>query len=309
MIWRTLTILPALLAAAGFVLLRYACARRDGPEPWDEAELDKRGNPALKDGVLAGRAWLEAKETEWIEIGSDDGWRLRGMLVPQLEPRATVLMFHGWRSSWKIDFSSVLRFLYDRGLQLLLVEQRAQGESEGRYMTYGVRERFDVAAWVKYAAERFGAEHPLFLDGLSMGATSVLMASSLALAGNVRGIIADCGFTSPYEILKSVWERRTHLPAAPALWLLGLYTRLFAGFGLKEYSTLDALAETKYPVLLIHGAGDRFVPCEMSQRAFDACKSEKRLLLVEGAAHGMSYLADRGRVEAAAGAFIEGHLS
>ena len=141
-----------------------------------------------------------------------------------------------------------------------------------------------------------------------MGATVVLMASSTHFVANVRGIIADCGFTSPEEIIGKVLRDRTHLPPYPMLWLLDLYTRLFADFRLKEYSTVEALRRSNYPVLFLHGTKDGFVPVEMTKRNYDACRSEKTLLLVEGATHGMSYLAERERVEAAYIEFLNRHL-
>ena len=142
-----------------------------------------------------------------------------------------------------------------------------------------------------------------------MGAATVLMASELALPASVRGIIADCGFSSPYAIMKSVLHWRCPwLVSGPLLALTGVFTRLFGGFGLREVSATEAVAHTKLPILFIHGTGDRFVPCSMSQAAYDACTGEKRLILVEGAGHGQSYLVDRPRVQAAVREFLTDYV-
>ena len=136
-----------------------------------------------------------------------------------------------------IDFSIVLPYYFTLGYNLLAVDERAHGESEGTYITFGVRERHDVATWAAYAAMHFGPAHPLILDGLSMGAATVLMASELELPASVRGIIADCGFSSPYAIMKSVLHWRCPwLVSGPLLALTGVFTRLFGGFGLREVS-------------------------------------------------------------------------
>ena len=307
MIWIPILIL-ALLAGFGFAMLHYACARRELPEDWEEKRIAASGSAAWQKAAQAGRDWLARQETEEAEVQSDDGYLLHGLLVPHIAPRATVILFHGWRSSWEMDFLCVLPFLHAQGLQLLLVDERAQGDSEGRWITYGVRERLDVPVWVDYVANRFGREHPIFLQGISMGATVVLMASSNHFGANVRGIVADCGFTSPYEIISSVWRNRTPFPSRFAMWLLDKYTRLFADFGLREYSTTEALAKTEYPVLFIHGTADRFVPSYMTRQSYEACRSAKRLILVDGATHGMSYLVDRPRIEAAYLAFLEKYL-
>lgn len=76
------------------------------------------------------------------------------------------------------------------------------------------------------------------------------------------------------------------------------------GFGLHDASTLDAVRESRYPILFIHGTGDTFVPCEMTKEAYAACTSEKELVLVDGAEHGKSYLVEKGRVEEALCRFL-----
>ena len=301
--------LPLLLLSAvtllGFFLLRSTCARPEKSDGWEDRRVAESGDTAWQEAWRAGRDWLARRETEEVEVQSDDGFMLHGLLIPHIAPRATVILFHGWRSSWEMDFLCMLPFLYGLRLQCLLVDQRAQGDSEGRFMTLGVRERADVPVWVDYVSNRFGAEHPVFLQGASMGESTVTMASAYHFSGNVRGLVADCGFTSPYEIVSSVWRERTPLPARFSVWLFDLFARWFADFSLKECDAADALARTEYPVLFIHGAADKFVPSYMTRQAYAACGSEKTLLLVEGAGHCMSYLVDRPRVEAAYRDFIE----
>ncbi len=176
-------------------------------------------------------------------------------------------------------------------------------------MTYGIREQKDVVSWADLMAEKLGKDHPLFLGGLSMGAATVLMASDLEYKGNVRGVLADCGFTSPWAIIRKVASRTKAIPLDASSALLNVFTRRFAGFDMKEKSTVDALARTKLPVLLIHGLADDFVPSEMSRENYAACNSEKELVLVEGAGHGMSYVVEPERVKAAIGGFIQKHLA
>ncbi len=298
----------AWLLVFGWSLLRRCCARKERAADWEEKKVAESGDAVWQEAFRAGRAFLANHETEDIEVQSEDGFLLHGVLLPHIAPRATVILFHGWRSSWELDFTCVLPFLHAQRLQCLLVDQRAQGDSEGRWITYGVREKLDVPVWVDYIAKRFGAEHPIFLQGLSMGATTVMMASDIRFSGNVRGIVADCGFTSPLEIIAKVWRDRTPFPSHFAMWFLDQYTRQFADFSLSACDTRETLAKTAYPVLLIHGTADRLVPSYMSKQNCEACAGEKTLLLVEGADHAMSYLVDRTRVEAAYRAFVDGHL-
>lgn len=310
MLWVLIVILVllALLTAAGLTLLDYCCGRRDRGDPWSEESIHKRGFDDLKEDILSGKAWLEGKAREEVSITSADGLRLKGLFVPNPEAKGTLLLFHGWRSTWKTDFIISMPYYFSLGLNLLAVDQRSQNGSEGKYITYGVRERDDLALWVDWAARRLGKEHPLFLGGLSMGASTVLMAADLPFEANVRGIIADCGFTSPYDIIRSVAARGADRPMKLPMALLDIFTRRIAGFGLREHSTVEALKRTKLPVLLVHGLADDFVPAEMSRENYTACASEKRMVLVEGAGHGMSYVVEPERVKGEIGDFVRRHL-
>ena len=304
-----LAFLCLLCFLAGYFLLGFTCGRPKPTDAWDEQVIHERGWDHIKGDILAGKRWLEGQKQESLEIVSFDGLKLRALFIPNPEARGTLLLFHGWRSSWKTDFTVALPFYYSLGMNLLLADQRSQNSSEGKYMTYGIREQKDVVSWADLMAEKLGKDHPLFLGGLSMGAATVLMASDLEYKGNVRGVLADCGFTSPWAIIRKVASRTKAIPLDASSALLNVFTRRFAGFDMKEKRTVDALARTKLPVLLIHGLADDFVPSEMSRENYAACNSEKELVLVEGAGHGMSYVVEPERVKAAIGGFIQKHLA
>ncbi|MBR3556775.1 MAG: alpha/beta hydrolase [Oscillospiraceae bacterium] len=311
MLWVLIALLCLCLVLflAGYFLLDFTCGRRKPVDAWNEQVIHERGWDHIKGEILAGKRWLEGQKREELEITGFDGLKLRALFVPHPEARGTLLLFHGWRSSWKTDFTVALPFYHSLGLNLLLADQRSQNSSEGKYMTYGIREQKDVVSWADLMAEKLGKDHPLFLGGLSMGAATVLMASDLEYKGNVRGVLADCGFTSPWAIIRKVASRTKAIPLDASSALLNVFTRRFAGFDMKEKSTVDALARTKLPVLLIHGLADDFVPSEMSRENYAACNSEKELVLVEGAGHGMSYVVEPERVKAAIGGFIQKHLA
>ena len=141
-----------------------------------------------------------------------------------------------------------------------------------------------------------------------MGASTMLYLADKDLPANVRGIIADCGFTSPREILKSVYRNVIHLPAAPTLLAAELFARFFGGFGLSQEDTRKCLKNSKLPVLMVHGAADDFVPYEMSRQGFEACTGPKELLIVEGAEHGVSFLVERERYTKAVCDFLDKYL-
>ena len=168
-----------------------------------------------------------------------------------------------------------------------------------------MNERFDCLSWANYAAERFGRDVKIYLYGISMGAATVLMASALPLPDSVSGIVADCGYTSPKDIIFSVL-RDHHVPAAPVYAVARIGAKLFCGFDLDSASAPEALSHSRIPVLFIHGDDDRFVPCRMSRENFEASAAErKKLLIVSNAGHGLSYMLDRPAYLSALHEFLE----
>lgn len=234
-----------------------------------------------------------------VHIQSHDGHTLAGHWFTCKEPKRIIVAMHGWRSRWYSDFGTVAEFWRKNGCCVLYAEQRGQGSSGGAYMGFGVMERHDCAQWVKWVNTQFEKELPVYLAGVSMGATTVLMASELELPKNVRGIMADCGFTSPDEIFRHVAEKNLHLSydfhinTADKLFRQKLQT------GTKDCSTVNILKNCRIPVLLAHGTEDHFVPVEMTYKNYKACAAPKRLLIVPGADHGMSYYTEKDRYEKA----------
>ncbi len=242
---------------------------------------------------------LENCGCETVEISSYDGERLVGHWYPAENAKRIIIAMHGWRSSWTKDFGVVSDFWHREGCSVLYVEQRGQNDSGGDYMGFGLTERYDCLEWVKWVDGRNEANIPIYLAGVSMGAATVLMASGLELPDSVHGIISDCGFTSPEAIWKHVVESNLHLSYGVIGKMANDICKKKIQMGAKDYSTVEALQTNKLPVLFIHGTDDHFVPVEMTYENYKACTAPKRLFVVPGADHGMSYAVDEAGYQAA----------
>ena len=299
--------LALLILVSGGYTFVVACVRRK-ELPWlDEKAMMKTSYGKYYENIVIGDKFLKENPSQEVEIESYDGLLLRGIWVPAENPKGTILLAHGYRSSKLVDFSLAFGMYHAIGMNILLPDQRAHGKSEGRFITFGVKESRDMQSWIAYHNQTFG-KLPLILSGLSMGASTMLYLADVDLPDNVKGIIADCGFTSPREIIKTVFHRVIHMPAAPTLFVADLFARLFAGFSLSEKDTRKTLQSSKLPVLLVHGVEDGFVPCEMTKQGYDACNGEKELLLVEKADHGVSFLVDKPCYTKIVLAFLEKYL-
>lgn len=247
---------------------------------------------------------LANADTETVTITSRDGLTLKGHWFPADDPKRIVIAMHGWRSSWYRDFGVPTKYFHETGCSILYPDQRGQDDSAGDYIGFGVLERYDCLDWLNYALRRFGNTLPIYLCGISMGATTVLMAAGLGLPSQVHGILADCGYTTPHAVWAHVMENNLHISEKLYYPIVNRICHLTAHFDGDETSTVEAMQTNRVPVLFIHGADDKFVPVDMTYENYDACIAPKELLIVAGAGHGMSYFADTAAYQGAVEKFF-----
>ena len=299
--------LVLLVFAGGYYTFVKACVRRK-ELPWMvEEEIKKTGYGKYYNCIVASDGWLKEHNAQDVFINSSDGLKLHGYWIPADNPRGTILLAHGYRSTFLVDFGLAFAFYHALGMNILVPHQRSHGESEGKYITFGVKESEDMKCWIDFHNNTFG-DYQIILSGLSMGASTMLYLADQSLPRNVKCIIADCGFTSPKSILDIVFRSVVHIPSGPFLWAADLFARIFADFSLSQRDTRKVLPEAKLPVLMIHGLEDDFVPCDMTQQGFAACNGDKELLLVAHAGHGTSFLSNKEKYTKTVIAFLEKHL-
>lgn len=260
-----------------------------------------KGDDYLSASREASKKLSEASH-EIVRIKSFDNIELLGHWFPAQNPKRIIIAMHGWRSSWNRDFGLISEFWLNSGCSILFAEQRGQNGSGGDYMGFGMIERFDCKSWCEWAAEK-DESSPIYLAGVSMGAASVLMASNLPLSDRVHGIMADCGFTSARAIWKHVANNNLHIAYEIRSSIADSICRRKIHMSPDEVTTTDALSETDKPVLFVHGSDDHFVPVSMTYENYLACHSDKRILIVPGADHCMSYYQDRKQYEQTVRAF------
>ena len=246
---------------------------------------------------------IHDRPCEVVTVTSHDGLLLSGRYYHVRDGAPLDIGFHGYRSSCLTDFSGGSEVSFRMGHNLLLVDQRAHGKSQGRTITFGILERRDVLTWVDYAVDRFDPDTKITLYGVSMGAATVLMASGLALPENVRGIIADCPYASPMDIILHV-SKNMPIPTFLVRPFVMLGAKMFGGFRIDEMDAVRAVQQSRVPILIIHGESDGFVPCEMS----DIVSHNPTLVTrhtFPDADHGISYLVDGQRYKKLVMEFME----
>ena len=254
---------------------------------------------ARKEAMLS-----EKHSDEWLM--SADGLRLHATWFPQGECKKIVICFHGYTSQGMKDYLGLSGYYLKNGYSMLLVDERAHGESEGKYIGFGCLDRIDALKWINWVLRKCGEDVEILLHGTSMGGATVLMMSSLELPAQVKGIVSDCAFTSPKEVFSHVLKSMYHLPAFPVMNISDFLNKRLAGYGLDECNAAREVKKAKVPILFIHGSGDTFVPYSMCETMYENCASSKKKLIIEGAAHAECYYKDTDAYENALTEFIGG---
>ena len=258
----------------------------DNLEPLHGPKYDKYDTVPLTSGA-------KAIPYEEVHTQSKDGLNLFGRYYHKQEGKPISLQFNGYKGNGLRDMAGGLQLSLELGYNVLLTDQRAHGYSEGKTITFGIKERFDVISWINYIKNRFGDDTKIIIQGISMGAATVLMAADI-IPDNVVAIIADCPYSSPKEMLMKYLKVDMKLPAKfiyPFMYLGGL---MFGHFKINESSAVESVKKAKVPILVIHGDDDDFVPLEMSEKIYHANEEMVTLVKVHGAPHGMSFLQDYG---------------
>lgn len=296
---KTLGILCAILAILALLCLviAYVCyyiafySPRRKPRGEDEYNIPEGEIYEPYRDLMIG--WM--KETrqmphEDVSITSFDGLTLRGKYFEYSPDAPVELMFHGYRGDAERDLCGGVQRCFSLGHSALIVDQRASAHSDGSTITFGINESRDCLSWLEFMNEHYGKDKRIILTGISMGASTVMIAGGMDLPDNVVGILADCGYSSARDIVKKVM-RQIHLPQF-LYPFVKLAARLFGHFDLEETSPVEALARCKVPVIFFHGESDDFVPCDMSRMNYEACASTKKLVTVPDAGHGLAFVLD-----------------
>lgn len=279
----------------GAALIAYICYRM----AFYVRDCDKKSTEEfpIPEGEIY-EPWRE-KMTGWMKqtralphqiftVKSFDGLKLQAKYYEHSTGAPIELMFHGYRGYAERDLCGGVQRCFALGHSAFIVDQRACGDSEGNVITFGINESKDCLAWLQLMIHHFGPDVKIILTGISMGASTVLNAAGGPLPNNVIGVLADCGFSSPADIIKKV-ICQMGLPANISYPFVKLGAHLFGKFDLEEITSAEAVKNCKLPVIFFHGEEDDYVPWEMSQTNYHACPSRKRIVIIPGAGHGLSY--------------------
>lgn len=240
-----------------------------------------------------------------LEITSFDGLKLKGYLL-EGNPEEVVICVHGYKSSMYWDFCDKIQIYQQRGSTVLFLNDRAHGNSEGRYRGFSELDRFDVANWVDKINEIYD-DPKIYLHGVSMGGATVIHCANMKLR-NVCGIIDDCGFNSILDISRHLIEGMYNIPYFPVGYIAWFWSKLINNVDFNTSVGEECVRNTDIPILFFHGREDYYVPCYMSENMHEACVSPKELHLIDGCGHAAAYMCSEKEYTEAVNRLMDGEI-
>ena len=234
-----------------------------------------------------GREYIYSLNPKDLYINSFDNLKLHGLFINN-NSNKTIVCVHGYKAKDGLyDFGMSAKFLNSLGYNLLFVDNRAHGLSQGKYIGFGVLDSIDVNSWVDYLVTNMNQE-TIILYGMSMGGATVMNAQN----NKEKAIIADCGFASGYDEVAYQIKKMYHLPSFPLVPISNILLKLLAKYSLKDKEAYKSIKNYHNNLLIIHGGKDHFVPTGDAYKIFDNATCHKKILIVPGASHAKSYLKD-----------------
>ena len=253
-------------------------------------------------------SWLNSISKKKINIQSNDKLQLfASEFKLSNESNKWIILVHGYTSE-QSSIYDIARHYSDKGYNVLTPDLRAHGLSEGKYVGMGWLDRNDLLLWIDYLLKNY-RNSEIILHGVSMGAATVMMASGENLPTNVKLIVEDCGYTSVWDIFSFELKLRFNLSTFPVLNAASFITSVRAGYNYKEASSIDQIKKSVTPILFIHGNADEFVPVNMAYKLYDNANINKELIIVDGAGHAESRLADEELYYGTIFSFIDKYLN
>ncbi|MEC5423559.1 alpha/beta hydrolase [Virgibacillus sp. C22-A2] len=248
--------------------------------------------------------WYEKQNPEVVELTAYDDLKLKAKFIKnEAATNKAVILVHGFRNIGD-DMGKLTKFYYEQGFDILLPDARGHGDSEGDYIGYGWHDRLDMVDWTTMLIDDFGAEG-IILHGNSMGAATVLMTSGEELPDEVKGIVADSGYSTVKEELMHQLDHIYNLPSFPLLNVTSVITKIRSGYTFTEASSIEQVKKNNLPLFIIHGDADDLVPTKMAHAIYNAAGGEKELWIVPDAGHTKAFDNVTGEFKKRVTAFIE----
>jgi pimeloyl-ACP methyl ester carboxylesterase len=219
-----------------------------------------------------------------VDLRSSDGLALSAWWVGKADSQRAAVLVHGWGADKSSLHILETALVYERaGFNVLILDLRSHGGSEGRRITVGYREVRDVQGALSWMEERGFDPEEVVLHGWSMGGAAVIQA---APGTGVAAVVEEATYA---ELPPLLWEKLPEVGGLPALFNPGIFLmgRLFLGidpWAVRPVEEAGQLSREEVPFMIIHSDADEVIPFEHAE-SFAAAYPEATFWEIEGYEH------------------------
>lgn len=277
--------------------------QREKPDGWSREQCSEPGTEELEMMWQRGIDWAktQASYIKELEIKSKDGLKLVGQLFDYGFDK-TVIILPGRRETLVYSYYYAKPYK-DNEVNVLVIDQRAHGLSEGTYSTCGIKEADDVVLWMVYLHEELN-QKSLYLHGICVGSCVASIAASKFKENYLKGVVFDSNFVSYKDIYKSHYIEHGHA-LFPVFYQIWIWFFFLTGCYIKDARPIKYMPYLTVPVIFIWGEQDVYCLPEQNDLLFDKRGSKnKQRVVFENAAHSRVRLSDEVRYDALIGEFL-----
>ncbi len=194
-----------------------------------------------------------------------------------------VIVIHGYTSS-PCSMGVYAEKYHELGYNVLMPSLNGHADSESGKITMGWNDRLDIIDWINFLVEN-NPDIKIILHGVSMGAATTMMTTGEKLPENVKVAVADCGYTSVWDIFSDKITNNFKMHTFPTLHSANSINKIYSGFDFKKASSVEQLKKSKTPTIFLHGDKDTFVPYEMLDKVYEACVADKEKVTIPNSPH------------------------
>lgn len=234
---------------------------------------------------IDGIAWFDNANKEILAIKSTNENKIlhADFIFPEKESNIFVIVVHGYTSEPR-GMGIYVQKYHELGYNVVTPSLNGHGDSEASIITMGWKDRLDVIDWINFIVKNY-PDSKIIIHGESMGSATTMMATGEELPDNVKVAVADCGFTSVWDIFDNKIKNNFKMHTFPSLYSMNTVNKIISGFDFRTASSVEQLKKSKTPTIFIHGDKDTFVPYEMLDKVYEACAGEKEKVTIPGSPH------------------------
>ena len=233
--------------------------------------------------------WLSNSNVDEVMINSFDGLTLSGYRIYNHDTKNYLILVPGLNENKTSLYHAA--YAFDKlGYNILLIDNRGNGNSEGEHVTYGYKEHLDIIKWIGYLTNKVD-DVKICLYGVSLGASSICMALGSVLPENVKCAVEDSGYSTFEEELEYVLLNKYRIKVPKVLsTIAGMKLKEKFNITLSDINPKESLMNNEIPICFVHSKNDEIVPYSMGKKLYNANKGFKKFYILNNESHACGYM-------------------